>query len=58
LFKNRETQNLLIVKNKPLQPKAKLIHFIKRNEKQHPKQYNKEVPDSKVASLEYTVLKN
>jgi 23S rRNA pseudouridine1911/1915/1917 synthase len=47
-----------IVKNKPLQPKAKLIHFIKRNEKkQHSKAYIKEVPDSKI-SLEYTVLKN
>jgi 23S rRNA pseudouridine1911/1915/1917 synthase len=45
------------IENKPLQPKAKLIHFIKRNEKQHLKAHIKEVPDSKIASLEYTVFK-
>jgi hypothetical protein len=41
----------------PLQPKAKLIHFIKRNEKNNTsKAHIKEVPD-KVASLEYTIFK-
>lgn len=35
LFKNRETQKTYwaIVKNKPLQQTAKLIHYLKRNEK-------------------------
>lgn len=60
LFKNRETQKTYwaIVKNKPEQPKAKLIHFIKRNEKNNTsKAHTKEVPDSKIASLEYTIFK-
>jgi 23S rRNA pseudouridine1911/1915/1917 synthase len=40
LFKNRETEKTYwaIVKNKPERAQAKLIHYIKRNEKkQHPK---------------------
>lgn len=60
LFKNRETQKTYwaIVKNKPEQPQAKLIHFIKRNEKNNTsKAHSKEVPDSKVASLDYTIFK-
>jgi 23S rRNA pseudouridine1911/1915/1917 synthase len=60
LFKNRETQKTYwaIVKNKPEQPKAKLIHFIKRNEKNNTsKAHTKEVPDSKIGSLEYTIFK-
>lgn len=60
LFKNRETQKTYwaIVKNKPEQSQAKLVHFIKRNEKNNTsKAHTKEVPDSKVASLDYTIFK-
>ncbi|MBX9886721.1 MAG: RNA pseudouridine synthase [Flavobacteriaceae bacterium] len=60
LFKNRETQKTYwaIVKNKPEQRQAKLIHFIKRNEKNNTsKAHTKEVPDSKLASLDYTIFK-
>jgi 23S rRNA pseudouridine1911/1915/1917 synthase len=46
-------------KNKPAKPNDKLIHFIKRNEKNNTsKAHIKEVPDSKLASLDYTILKN
>jgi 23S rRNA pseudouridine1911/1915/1917 synthase len=48
-----------IIKNKPAKPNDKLIHFIKRNEKNNTsKAHIKEVPDSKLASLDYTILKN
>lgn len=60
LFKNRETQKTYwaIVKNKPEQSKAKLIHFIKRNEKNNTsKAHTNEVPDSKIASLDYSIIK-
>lgn len=60
LFKNRETKKTYwaIVKNKPEQSTAKLAHFIKRNEKNNSsKAHIKEVPDSKLASLDYTIFK-
>jgi 23S rRNA pseudouridine1911/1915/1917 synthase len=60
LFKNRETQKTYwaVVKNKPEKTKAKLIHFLKRNEKNNTsKAHINEVPDSKMASLDYTVFK-
>ena len=60
LFKNRETQKTYwaIVKNKPVNSRDKLVHFIKRNEKNNTsKAHIKEVPDSKLASLDYTVFK-
>jgi 23S rRNA pseudouridine1911/1915/1917 synthase len=60
LFKNRETQKTYwaIVKNRPANLKDKLIHFIKRNEKNNTsKAHLKEVPDSKLASLDYTIFK-
>lgn len=60
LFKNRETQKTYwaIVKNKPSKTEDRLIHFIKRNEKNNTsKAHLKEVPDSKMASLDYTVFK-
>lgn len=60
LFKNRETQKTYwaIVKNKPAHAQDKLLHFIKRNEKNNTsKAHIKEVPDSKLASLDYTVFK-
>ncbi|SHG66170.1 ribosomal large subunit pseudouridine synthase D [Flavobacterium fluvii] len=60
LFSNRETQKTYwaIVKNKPEKTEDKLVHFIKRNEKNNTsKAYVKEVPESKIASLDYTIIK-
>ncbi|MBP2281789.1 23S rRNA pseudouridine1911/1915/1917 synthase [Flavobacterium sp. CG_23.5] len=60
LFSNRETQKTYwaIVKNKPEKNEDKLVHFIKRNEKNNTsKAHIKEVPDSKLASLDYKILK-
>ncbi|MCO6149278.1 RluA family pseudouridine synthase [Flavobacterium sp. NRK1] len=60
LFKNRETQKTYwaIVKNKPIKSNDTLVHYLKRNEKSNTsKAYIKEVPDSKMASLEYTIIK-
>jgi 23S rRNA pseudouridine1911/1915/1917 synthase len=60
LFKNRETQKTYwaVVKNKPEQKSATLVHYLKRNEKTNTsKAYIKEVPDSKQASLDYTIIK-
>ena len=61
LFSNRETQKTYwaIVKNKPLKSEDKLVHYIKRNEKNNTsKAFIKEVPESKLASLEYKIIKN
>ncbi|MNE08192.1 Ribosomal large subunit pseudouridine synthase D [compost metagenome] len=60
LFSNRETQKTYwaIVKNKPPKTEDKLVHFLKRNEKNNTsKAHLKEVPDSKKASLHYTIIK-
>lgn len=59
LFSNRETQKTYwaIVKNKPLNLEDKLVHFLKRNEKNNTsKAHLKEVPDSKLASLNYKII--
>jgi 23S rRNA pseudouridine1911/1915/1917 synthase len=60
LFSNRETQKTYwaIVKNKPEKPQDKLVHYLKRNEKNNTsKAHLKEVPDSKLASLDYQIIK-
>lgn len=60
LFSNRETQKTYwaVVKNKPAKKEDNLVHFIKRNEKNNTsKAHIKEVPESKLASLDYTVFK-
>jgi 23S rRNA pseudouridine1911/1915/1917 synthase len=60
LFSNRETQKTYwaIVKHKPEKNEDKLVHFIKRNEKNNTsKAHIKEVPDSKLASLDYKIFK-
>ena len=60
LFSERETQKTYwaIVKNKPPKNNDNLIHYIKRNEKNNTsKAHIKEVPDSKLASLDYIVFK-
>ena len=59
-FKNRETQKTYwaIVKNCPPKEKDTLIHFLKRNPKNNTsKAHTKEVPESKKASLDYTIIK-
>ena len=60
LFSNRETQKTYwcIVKNKPAKAHDKLIHYLKRNEKNNSsKAHLKEVPESKLAILDYTIIK-
>lgn len=60
LFKNRETQKTYwaIVKNRPDKDSDTLVHYLKRNEKTNTsKAFAKEVPESKMASLDYTVIK-
>lgn len=60
LFSARETQKTYwaIVKNKPTASKAVLVHYIVRNEKNNTsKAHNKEVPNSKLASLDYEIIK-
>lgn len=60
LFSNRETQKTYwaVVKNKPSKNEDKLVHFLKRNEKNNTsKAHIKEVPDSKIASLDYKIFK-
>ena len=59
LFSNRETQKTYwaVVKNKPPQTADKLVHYLKRNEKNNTsKAHIKEVPDSKLASLNYKII--
>ena len=60
LFSNRETHKTYwaIVKNKPQNSEDKLVHYLKRNEKNNTsKAHIKEVPDSKIASLDYKIIK-
>lgn len=60
LFSKRETQKTYwaIVKNKPPKDNDTLIHYLKRNEKNNTsKAHLKEIPESKKASLDYTVFK-
>ena len=60
LFSNRETQKTYwaVVKNKPEKAADTLQHFIKRNEKNNTsKAHLKEVPDSKLAVLDYQTIK-
>jgi 23S rRNA pseudouridine1911/1915/1917 synthase len=59
LFSNRETQKTYwaIVKNKPQNSEDKLVHFLKRNEKNNTsKAHANEVPESKLASLDYKII--
>jgi 23S rRNA pseudouridine1911/1915/1917 synthase len=60
LFSNRETQKTYwaVVKNKPPKTENKLVHYLKRNEKNNTsKAHLKEVPESKLASLDYKIIK-
>ena len=59
LFSNRETKKTYwaIVKNKPQNSEDKLVHYLKRNEKNNTsKAHIKEVPESKIASLDYKII--
>jgi 23S rRNA pseudouridine1911/1915/1917 synthase len=59
LFSKRETQKTYwaVVKNKPAKPEDNLVHFLKRNEKNNTsKAHLKEVPESKIASLDYKII--
>ena len=59
LFSNRETRKTYwaVVKNKPPKTEDKLVHFLKRNEKNNTsKAHLKEVPESKIASLDYKII--
>lgn len=60
LFAQKETQKTYwaIVKNRPSEAQQRLTHFLKRNTKQN-KSYAHihEVPDSKKAILDYTLIK-
>ena len=60
MFSNIDTQKTYwtIVKNKPSTEEDNLVHYIKRNEKNNTsKAHIKEVPESKLASLDYKVFK-
>ena len=60
LFKNRETQKTYwaVVKKHPEQERGTLVHYLTRNEKNNTsKAFIKEVPNSKMASLDYKVIK-
>ncbi|MFL9835903.1 RluA family pseudouridine synthase [Flavobacterium sp. ST-75] len=60
LFKNRETKKTYwaVVKNKPENETDTLVHYLKRNEKSNTSRaHTKEVPNSKKASLDYTIIK-
>lgn len=59
LFSNRETQKTYwaVVKNKPENSEDKLVHYLKRNEKNNTsKAHINEVPESKIASLDYKIM--
>lgn len=59
MFSNRETQKTYwaIVKNKPQKIADTLVHYLKRNEKNNTsKAHLKEVPDSKIARLDYKTI--
>jgi 23S rRNA pseudouridine1911/1915/1917 synthase len=61
LFSQRETQKTYwaVVKSKPAKTTDNLVHYLKRNEKNNTsKAHSKEVPESKKASLDYTILKS
>lgn len=59
MFKNRDTKKTYwaVVKDAPNEQKGILEHYLKRNPKNNTsKAHVKEVPDSKLARLDYTVI--
>lgn len=60
MFSARETQKTYwaVVKNKPEPTKGKLIHYLTRHEKNNTsKAHLKQVPNSKIAELDYALIK-
>lgn len=60
MFSKRETRKTYwaVVKNKPPKDADTLVHYLKRNEKNNTsKAHQKEVPDSKMAKLDYTIIR-
>ena len=60
MFSARETQKTYwaVVKSKPEKSEDTLVHFLKRNEKNNTsKAHLKEVPESKIAKLDYKIIK-
>lgn len=60
LFADKETEKIYwaIVKNQPKKKKGTLVNWLKRNHKQNKSYaYPSEIPDSKRAELDYSVLK-
>ncbi|MBL0013066.1 MAG: RNA pseudouridine synthase [Flavobacterium sp.] len=60
MFSARETQKTYwaVVKNKPDKTEDTLVHFLKRNEKNNTsKAHLKEIPDSKIAKLDYKIIR-
>lgn len=60
MFSSRETQKTYwaVVKNKPQAPEGTLVHYLTRNEKSNTaKAHLKEVPNSKIAKLDYKTIK-
>jgi 23S rRNA pseudouridine1911/1915/1917 synthase len=60
MFSKRETQKTYwaVVKNKPSKNEDTLVHFLKRNEKNNTsKAHSNEVPDSKLAKLDYKIIR-
>jgi 23S rRNA pseudouridine1911/1915/1917 synthase len=47
----------VLSKNKPVKSEDKLVHYLKRNENNTSKAHLKEVPESKIASLDYKIIK-
>lgn len=59
MFKNRDTKKTYwaVVKDAPNEPKGILEHYLKKNPKNNTsKAHVKEVPESKLARLDYTVI--
>jgi 23S rRNA pseudouridine1911/1915/1917 synthase len=59
MFKNRDTQKTYwaVVKNVPEPQEAALQHYLKRNSQNNTsKAYTKEIPESKLAMLDYKVI--
>lgn len=60
MFSKRETQKTYwaVVKNRPSKNEDTLVHYIKRNEKNNTsKAHSNEVPDSKLAKLDYKIIR-
>jgi 23S rRNA pseudouridine1911/1915/1917 synthase len=53
LFSNQEQKTYWCIVKTNLKSEDKLVHYLKKKEKQYFKAHLKEVPESKIASLDY-----